>query len=58
MVQNGPGDPRRLVHLLWDLVNPDYHGRPLYKPVDPFMQDNARIHKFGGTPEWLMNHEI
>jgi transposase len=31
---------------------------PFYEPGDTFMQDNARIHKFGGTPEWLMDHGI
>lgn len=31
---------------------------PLYEPGDVFMQDNARIHNYGGTPEWLAQHGI
>ena len=31
---------------------------PFYEPGDPFMQDNARIHKTGGVPEWLEEHGI
>lgn len=31
---------------------------PLYEPGDPFMQDNAKIHRSGGVPEWLEEHGI
>jgi transposase len=31
---------------------------PYYKPGDLFIQDNARIHVAGCTPEWLEEHGI
>lgn len=31
---------------------------PVYDGTRRFQQDNARIHNFGGTPEWLQVHGI
>lgn len=31
---------------------------PIYNNSRRFQQDNARIHNFGGTPEWLQLHGI
>jgi hypothetical protein len=31
---------------------------PIYDGTRQFQQDNARIHNFGGTPEWLQEHAI
>lgn len=31
---------------------------PFYNGTRRFQQDNARIHNFGGTPEWLQIHGI
>jgi hypothetical protein len=31
---------------------------PIYDSTRLFQQDNARIHNFGGTPEWLQLHGI
>ncbi|KAL7919556.1 transposase [Trichoderma austrokoningii] len=31
---------------------------PIYNGTRYFQQDNARIHNFGGTPEWLQIHGI
>ena len=31
---------------------------PVYDATHEFQQDNARIHNFGGTPEWLQIHGI
>jgi hypothetical protein len=31
---------------------------PYYEPGDIFVQDNARVHVMGCTPEWLEEHGI
>jgi hypothetical protein len=31
---------------------------PYYEPGDMFIQDNARVHVMGCTPEWLEEHGI
>lgn len=31
---------------------------PIYNGTRQFQQDNARIHNFGGTPQWLQQHCI
>jgi hypothetical protein len=31
---------------------------PIYNGTHQFQQDNARIHVYGGTPEWLQLHGI
>lgn len=31
---------------------------PIYNNTRHFQHDNARIHNFGGTPEWLQLHRI
>lgn len=31
---------------------------PIYDGTRRFQQDNARVHNFGGTPEWLHQHGI